>query len=227
MLRTLASSRIRMGILEALGEPMRLSELRRVVGTNAPNTSTKAKDLEAMGLIERDNGGYMRTRAGKLVNSRLSLLSDTLESLCSHWEFWAYMLNHLPPELVERIHEFKDAKLVRNSRQDPDVVRRLLLRSVTEANGCLTVVLPVMWQDILSALETRGNGTKVSTVIDCPELRYGLISSKGSTILFTEALDIALVNSVQLPSSSSRMHRTGPFHPSRRSSLVAAHRAPQ
>ena len=58
-LRSLTSSRLRQNILNSLNKPMRLCELKRAVGSNAPNTSSKAKDLQNLGLVKRDRGDYI------------------------------------------------------------------------------------------------------------------------------------------------------------------------
>lgn len=191
--RSLVSSRLRLDILGSLESPMRLADLRRAVGANAPNTSTKAKDLQQMGLIERNNGDFRRTHMGGIVHERLSLLLDTMEALLEHREFWAKLLDNLPPEIKRSVHMFKGAKLVRNEREHPDRVKAELIKIIKKAKGELTVILPAHSKEILDAIQGLSVDTRLRTLSDDPELRYGLISSKGLTVLFTELLDMALI----------------------------------
>ncbi len=207
-LRALTSSKLRWGILESLEHPKRLSDLRRIVGANAPNTSTKAKDLQRLGLIDRDNGDFYMTRAGRIVHLRLSLLIDTLDALYTHRDFWLRMLDHMPEEVIQHIHHFKRAKLVRAGRDDLDLVKRELLRYIQKAEGELFVVLPVKCEELMKAVEraSKSVNTKLITLQDQPDLHYGLISSNGFTILFTDMLDMALISksTIQcLPSAGS------------------------
>lgn len=203
--KSLISSRLRLDILGSLDSPMRLSELRRAVGANAPNTSAKAKDLQRLGLVERDNGDFCMTHMGRIVHNRLSLLFDTMETLLEHKEFWVRVLDTLPEEIRRDLHKFKGAKLVRNEREHPDKVKTELLKFIKKAKGELIVFLPTHSNELIEA--TRAVSQKVKTrfvtLHDMPELRYGLISSNGFTILFTDLLDMALVKVEKQPSSFS------------------------
>jgi predicted transcriptional regulator len=192
VLRSLTSSRLRQDILSSLDRPMRLSELRRAIDSNAPNTSAKAKELQEMGFVHRDNGDYHITDAGRVIYERLSVLSDTIESYYRHQGFWTEVLDKLPKELKSQIHKFKDAEFVRNEREDLDKVKRALIVNVRQAEGKLTVFLPSHSEELLDAVKNRPD-IKVVTLHDDPELRYGLISAKDFTILFTEFLDMALI----------------------------------
>lgn len=195
-LRALTSSKLRWGILDSLDAPMRLSELRREVGANAPNTSTKAKDLQRLGLIERDNGDYKITHIGRVIHEQLSLLVDTMDALYKHEEFWFKVIEFLPEELVRSIHWFKGARMIRNNKNNIEAVKQELLCYIKKAeDGLLVVVLPVKCEEISEAVKEAGKtvDTRLITLKDNPGLRYGLISSKRFVILFTEMLDMALV----------------------------------
>jgi predicted transcriptional regulator len=188
--RSLVSSRLRLDILGSLESPMRLADLRRAVGANAPNTSTKAKDLQQMGLIERNNGDFRRTHMGGIVHERLSLLLDTMEALLEHREFWAKLLDNLPPEIKRSVHIFKGARLVRNSRDDLHRVEREIVHFIKGAKGIDLVTLPAKSTGILKAIP---DGARLLTPRERPELRYGLVSSESGNVLFTELLDMALI----------------------------------
>ena len=187
-LKTLVSSRLRLEILESLEHPMRLCDLRREIDANAPNTSTKAKDLETLGLITRKNGDYEMTPAGHLVRKRLDILNDTLETLHDHGEFWERVLVDLPHELIERLHEFKGARLLRNTREDLETVKKELIGMIHEAEH-LELVLPVRCPRMLSA----ANGKGEITTLDDADLHYGYLKTDKGTALFTELLDMCLV----------------------------------
>ncbi len=194
-LRFLVSSRLRLRILEALDTPMRLSDLRRVVGANAPNTSSKAKDLQFLRLIEREDGNYKITRAGVVVRSRIKLLLDTLDSLYTHWEFWEKMLEKIPDEMLFLVHEFREARFVKNTKENLDRVKEEVLRAIREAEEELEVVLPVRCKEIAQAVKNATGRVRVrmETLRENPELSYGLVKTKNRIILFTEMMDMALV----------------------------------
>jgi len=195
ILRTITSSRLRLNILRSLESPMRLSDLRRAVNSNAPNTSSKAKDLQELSLITRDNGDYQITHMGKLVSQRVSVLLDTLTTLYTHINFWSGIIDKLPDDLLDSIHEFKGARLVVNNRTNLDRVRGEIIRGINRAEGELLVIMPAHSEGILKAVEKASQ--RVKTVLisldDRPELHYGLVSADNFRILFTEMVDMALV----------------------------------
>ena len=208
VLRIITSSRLRLNILNSLESPMRLSDLRRAVNSNAPNTSSKAKDLQRLDLIKRDNGDYRITRMGRIVNGRISALLDTLAALYKHREFWSRIIDNLPDEIISSIHEFKEARLLANDRRCLDRVRREILRRVKQAEGELLLVMPADSEEILGAAKEVSSRvkTRLVTLEDEPGLRYGLASAGNFKILFTEMLDMALVRETcsSSPSKSGR-----------------------
>lgn len=195
ILRNLVSSRLRLDILGSLDSPMRLCELRRAIGSNAPNTSSKAKELQNIGLIERSNGDYKITGMGRMVNERLSLLVDTIDVLYAYRDFWAVVLDKLPDEIRENLHKFKGARLVRNDRRKLNRVQLEILSQIKMAEGWLKVIMPAESEAILREARKASKRvpTKLVTLRDDPELGYGLILSDESAVLFTDVLDMALV----------------------------------
>ncbi len=199
VLRTITSSRLRLDILSRLTSPKRLSDLRREIGASAPNTSSKAKDLQKLGLIERDNGDYRITPAGRIVRRRLLLLMDTLDAFCRCRGFWERVLPDLPRSLRNSIHGFKSARLVENDRADPERVKKELVRLIESAEARLSIALPSNSRDVLDAVERAGRRCEVSLTTHSqePSLRYGIVESEASLALFTEMLDMALIDSAQ------------------------------
>lgn len=196
VLRSLASSRLRMSILAALDSPKRLSDLKREVGANAPNTASRARDLQEMGLIERKDGDYRITRMGKIAGERLSLLLETFDAYYEHDEFWLRMLDRLPMGLIESMHRFRGGRVVKSDRTDLDRVKNEIIGHIRAAEGRLLVLLPSKSVDILEEIDaaSRKVETRLVTLDDDSDLGYGLVLADDSTILFTEMLDMALVH---------------------------------
>jgi len=116
-IRGLYDSKLRLAIIDALKDgPMRLADLRRVVGSNAPNTSTKAKDLENLGIIERVDGDFQLTPYGKAVRQRAQESFEFYATYAKFKEFWK---NHdtsgIPEHLWMRIGELNNSVLVRDT----------------------------------------------------------------------------------------------------------------
>lgn len=192
VLRSLACSRLRQDILSSLERPMRLSDLKRAVDSNAPNTSAKARELQKMGFVCRERGDYRITDAGKIVFEKLSLLSDAIEAYHKHRAFWIKTFDKLPKEIKWQIEKFKDAELIQNERDNLRKVESTISKLLSSARGELLVLMPSKSQELLKALEGRLGITLVTSRED-PELGYGLIVSDDFTIIFTELLDMALI----------------------------------
>ena len=195
VLKPLVGSKLRVNILRSLESPMRLSDLRRVVNANAPNTSAKAKDLITMGLIERDNGTYQITDTGEIVNKRLNVFIDTLDTLYEYHEFWEQMLNHMPQNIIDSLHLFKGAEFIKNEKVDLERVTKKIIQFIEDSTGNLVIVLPVKSKEITKAIKEAEKRVqiKLMTLDDDPKLSYGIVSSGNKTILFSELLDMALV----------------------------------
>lgn len=194
-LKTIAASKIRRDILDALDSPMRLCELRRKVGANAPNTSARAKELERLGLVKRVNGDFELTSAGRLIRSYLFLLKGSMDSLHKNYGFWEKMIDRLPPEIVSRLHEFENAELIKSEKDDLDRVKDEIISTIKRAEDYLVLHLPNRSSCILSAIEGLPDniGKEVVTLEEDPNLSYGMVKTSTKTILFSEMLDIGLV----------------------------------
>ena len=84
-IRGLYDSRLRLAILDALRDkPMRLADLGRAVDAKAPNTSSRAKELEEMGLIERAGGNLRLTGFGRAA---LDKMVDSIEFYANYEKF--------------------------------------------------------------------------------------------------------------------------------------------
>ncbi len=194
-LRSLTASRLRLRILKVLESPMRLSELKRVVDSNAPNTSCKAKDLQGLGLVKRDNGDYRITRMGRIVDFRLSILKDTLTAFYQNEAFWSRTIDKLPEHILCVMHEFAGAELIANGRRDLNRVEREITNRIKRADGRLFAVIPAHSEAILDAAKKASERMKSTlvTLEDDPELHYGAVFADNFKLLFTEMLDMAIV----------------------------------
>jgi len=140
--RQLYDSRLRLAILDALGEgPMRLADLRREVDANAPNTSYKAKDLEEVGLIMRENGEYKLTDYGRAMRSRLAGTLRFATAYRKFDRFWqAHHLKGIPDELWADIGLLSNAELIENTQTEPNKVVDIVMRVLAECNGFKGVI---------------------------------------------------------------------------------------
>jgi len=151
MLKNICNSRLRAGILFSLDEPMALCDLRRALGTNAPNTSAKAKDLEKMGLVERDNGDYRLTKQGMMVKMKFKEFSDTLAMLDKFDGVWSRIMDGIPVELLDGIDCLLDSRAVENSSSDLDRVKKEILKLFKEGD-LRKVLLPAYSKEIVDAI---------------------------------------------------------------------------
>jgi len=136
-IRKLYDSTLRLAILDALKDnPMRLADLRRVVNANAPNTSSKAKDLEGMGLVERADGDFQLTPYGRAVRARTKEALEfysTYEKFRKYWE--GNVTTGIPDFLWFRLSDLNDAQVVETSAKDVTKVHDsfvVLLNSIKE-----------------------------------------------------------------------------------------------
>ncbi len=147
-LRRLYDSRLRLAILDALkGGPMRLSDLRRAVGANAPNTSSKAKNLEEIGLVER-SGDYKLTSYGLITRE---LIHETL-AFCSVFEnfkeYWdTHAVEAIPEEFLKRLGELKGLKLVKVSRSNANAPFEILFKNIMDAREKFYGLCPIYYKN--------------------------------------------------------------------------------
>lgn len=176
-IRKLYDSKLRLAILDALRNgPMRLADLRREVNANAPNTSSKAKELEELGLLERVEGDFKLTPYGKAVLERVC---ETVEFYAAYEKFKGFWnkhdLNCIPPHLLARLGELKDSELVLYDPTDTqsfdEKYYELMGKTKKWARGVLPVLDP-KWIPIL--LEVANKGIVVEVVVTPPILKKSM-----------------------------------------------------
>ncbi len=135
--RKLYDSTLRLAILDALNDgPLRLADLRRAVNANAPNASSKAKELEEMGLLERVDGDFQLTPYGRAVRVRIQEATEfysTYEKFRGYWE--GNVTTGIPEFLWVRLGDLNDAQVVETTAKDVTKVHDsfvVLLNSIKE-----------------------------------------------------------------------------------------------
>ncbi len=165
-LKKLYDSRLRIAILDALDKgPMRLADLRRVVDSNAPNTSAKAKELEDMGILERADGDFRLTDWGSVLAMCLRDNMDAMSRLSKVKEYWAtHEMGTLPIELQKRLVlvkglDMRDYGFDVNKSED-DFCK--MLRSITGPRFYgLSGIFSRVWVGITAELAQKGVDIKL------------------------------------------------------------------
>jgi predicted transcriptional regulator len=148
IIRKLYDSKLRLAILDALKDgPMRLADLKRAVDANAPNTSSKAKELEEMGIVERTRGDFQLTNYGRAT---LSKIEDSLDFYATYEKFKSFWNTHetvgIPDHLFKRLGELKNSEIVLydpvNIKAVEEEFFKLMRQSKRFWRGLLTVVDP-------------------------------------------------------------------------------------
>lgn len=153
-IRKLYDSRLRLAILDALKDnPMRLADLRRAVNANAPNTSSKAKELEGMGLLERVEGDFQLTKFGKAVRNRTK---DTLEFYATYEKFKDVFENYetsgIPEFLYERLDELNNSEGIITSSCDVTGSEKEFKDMVSSAEEFINTITPVWVETYFDAV---------------------------------------------------------------------------
>jgi predicted transcriptional regulator len=160
-IRKLYDSSLRLAILDALKDgPMRLADLRRAVDANAPNTSSKAKELENMGIVERKGSDYKLTDWGTILHLTLKEQLDDLSKISSASKYWEeHDMGILPAELQKGIALLEGLQ-IRDygfdvSKSEEDFCK--MLRSITGPRfwGGSSIYSPI-WVKITTELSKKG-----------------------------------------------------------------------
>jgi predicted transcriptional regulator len=149
----LYDSRLRLAILDALKDgPLRLADLRRVVNANAPNTSSKSKELEGMGLVERVEGDFQLTPFGRAVMARTQESLEFYSTYEKFKDFWStHEVDAIPEHLWSRIGELSDAELIGGSETNPDRSHEFYISSLANVRKFMYGIAPVYHEDYLVA----------------------------------------------------------------------------
>jgi len=154
LLRAVYSSRLRTGIILALADgPMSLSELRRKVGANAPNTSTRARELQQLHLLERGNGTYWLSDLGKLVGRNVSASIRLYKTLIDQETFWLkHSISGIPAELQDGLSLLNGSELIEATEENASLVRQMILKHMGLIEKRCYCILPVFLPEIVDNL---------------------------------------------------------------------------
>lgn len=198
-IRGLYDSKLRLAILEALKEkPMRLADLRRIIHANAPNTSTKAKDLEKMGLIERVEGDFELTPYGKIVRS---LIEESFNFYSTYAKFKDYFaerdLSGIPESLLKRLGDLNNSQVVLD---DPTNVQSTveefyeLVKGVNKAGRAIAGVMDPMWMRLIIELFKKSVDVKLAFTAEVYEsLKKNLTKNEKKAILDYDKIQFFLL----------------------------------
>ena len=169
VLRKLYDSSLRIAILDALKDgPLRLADLRRKVDANAPNTSSKAKDLEGLGLVERVGGDYRLTQLGAALRATLEEHLSSVATLEAHKEYWlSRRLDFIPRQSWSEIRLIKKSEVVKSPQLDTtythDNFAKLLM---TVKKGSFKGISPIYHEDYMNAIKNMvANGVNIELVV--------------------------------------------------------------
>jgi len=138
-------SKLRLAILDALAEkPMSLSDLRRKVNANAPNTSSKAKDLEELGMVERKQGAYELTPWGRAVQRRTIKTASFFSAYEKHKDFWeSHITSGIPPELWDDLGDLDDAYIIGTSPTNVVQLHEAFIEALNSAKSHVHGMTPL------------------------------------------------------------------------------------
>jgi predicted transcriptional regulator len=173
-IRKLYDSSLRLAILDALKDgPMRLADLRRAVDANAPNTSSKAKELEGMGLVERERGDYKLTPFGTSVVSRLSDSIDFYTTYGKFKDFWeTHHMEGIPKDFLLRLGELKNSYLVKCTKSNPIATHEELMYMLAKTEKELYAMSPVYQKEWGTELFRLTGKAKMEAILTPEILRH-------------------------------------------------------
>ena len=204
-IRKLFDSKLRLAILDALFErPMRLSDLRREVNATAPNTSSKAKELEEMGVVERAEGDFQLTPYGQAVRKKMQDSFEFYATYEKFKEFWISRdLSGIPDYLFMRLGDLKKSEVVKSTPTDISRVFDLFFEQVKSIKKFFYGVAGFYHKDYVEmALELARGGIKVG-VVSTPEICNKIVNTvpKEKIKLFDKYVDSYITNSVTIDMS--------------------------
>jgi len=159
LIRGICTSRLRMNILLSLeNEPLSLSDLKHEVKADAPNTVSKAKELEELGLVLRNHGEYCLTPFGRIIRSKLIEFQDLLTTFNTNNLWWStHNLEGIPLEFRNRLSVFSDAILVEDTKTEPEKAYthklNLMLKAKKRAEGIVMMYSNKCLDTVVNCLE--------------------------------------------------------------------------
>lgn len=180
-IRKLYDSGLRLAILDALKDkPMRLADLRRAVNANAPNTSSKAKELEEMGLLGRVDGDFKLTPFGQAILAQIDKSSDFYASYARFKDFWStHHTEGIPLEFLLRIGELNDSTLLRCTKENPIATHEGFvdyLKSIKKEMYIMSPLFQTEWIKVIAGLMDKK--VKMEFIFTAPILKMFATTAK-------------------------------------------------
>jgi predicted transcriptional regulator len=150
-----------------LDDDKRLADLRWELDSNAPNVSAKAKDLEALNFITRDNGYYQLTPIGQAVRYKLIDSMNLFATLIQFKDYWkGRKLEAIPEPMLWDLGNFVDSELVKNGPNDPAAVKNCLVSQLQAAKNRVRAVISTSYSGYFDELERLAcSGKDVEVVV--------------------------------------------------------------
>jgi predicted transcriptional regulator len=186
-IRKLYDSRFRIAIIDALSKkPMRLADLRRAVNSNAPNTSSKAKELEGMGMVERVDGDYQLTPYGQAVRGRMQ---DSFEFYTTYEKFKEFWIKHetsgIPNYLWIRLGDLSNSNLVLTTPIDVTGVHDsfvVLLNSIKKRFYGVSPIYQTEYLDATHMMVEKGVDVKLVLTTEVAKICAKALREEGARL---------------------------------------------
>lgn len=166
-LESFFESKVRVGILKSLiGGKKSLLEIKKSTNSTSQAINKQVKILIKLGLVKKlKRGQYEITKQGEVLASKIISISDFMEIIEKHSEFWnSHNVDEIPEELLNRLEELKNIEIV-NSDISPDRFQRSITQVIENTKEKLvgaTSVVTVDW--VKAATETADRGVKMSVL---------------------------------------------------------------
>jgi predicted transcriptional regulator len=130
------SSGVRKGLVNLLGEPRSLKELRERLGMPSSNVIPEIKGLESKNLVDMYDGRYGLTSTGEIL-ANMAGMADSIDVLLErHGRFLnGRDLKPIPDSLLLGIGALAGSRLVKNGLEDVNATDRVLFDSLKGAGS--------------------------------------------------------------------------------------------
>jgi predicted transcriptional regulator len=203
-IRKLYDSRLRLAILDALENgPMRLADLRGKVNSNAPNTSSKAKELEEMGLVEKVDGDYKLTAHGSTILEMINNDFDYYVIYEKFKNFWdAHRMDAIPSEFLKRLGELKNSELLACTKTNANAPFEALFKALISLDEFFYGLAPIYhkaWKELPKVLINKDIDTKLILTKSVFNEKVRILSDEGVNDFDKKAIFFEIPEDRSLP----------------------------
>ncbi len=157
--KLVACSDLRRDIVSILVEGKKpLSEIRDRLGVRSSTAIHALRELEKENIIlQYEDRDYGLTQIGEIIARKVVDLTDTIDVLKKHEEFWlTHDLTAIPEHLLDRIGDLKDSILL---KIDPLSLPHKYFTELLAKSTCIKGISPIFFEDypkIFTVLLDRG-----------------------------------------------------------------------